>query len=89
MSNDKQVIIETRNLRITVEPLYKGRVGGESFVSCTVDPLCKGQVGVDLWDDLYRPMLLLALALVVDRSFVPCREVVLFSELGNSLFSEV
>ena len=28
-----------------VEPLYKGQVGGESFVPYTVEPLSKGQVG--------------------------------------------
>ena len=29
----------------TVEPLYKGQVGGGSFVPYTVEPLYKGQVG--------------------------------------------
>ena len=28
-----------------MEPLYKGQVGGGSFVPCTVEPLYKGQVG--------------------------------------------
>ena len=28
-----------------VEPLYKGQVGGGSFVPYTVEPLYKGQVG--------------------------------------------
>ena len=31
--------------RATVEPLYKGQVGGRSFVPYTVEPLYKGQVG--------------------------------------------
>ena len=30
---------------MSVEPLYKGQVGGGSFVPYTVEPLYKGQVG--------------------------------------------
>ena len=50
---------EGRNLSM-VAPLYKGRVGGGSFVPYTVEPLYKGQVG----DGPFVPY-------TVDTSLVP------------------